>query len=1264
MFYTAKKRLSLKVLILLIPFLFAHCGMGEPEQSSKEGIKLYATDPASHKFSAALDPVSEAIGAANTSVQCALSGLNSSSIESALAGRASSGIPVTIYADRDSVEKDTTVTATASRYKGFERLINTNGFSHNVDSTLSGTKTIIFGNKGDGRMSYNFCLIDNAQVIVSTAALDEDELLLEPAAVLIFGSGEEGIAVDFKRELNMLSEGSFGAAKNRTDLATKYAVRDQIIGLFWGQHEDPVEEIAADILRAKKSVEFYSSSLKQTSTTASKDIVTALKTVYSSGVSVEARFSTAAREEADNLIQDIVDAGITTTYLTSEALGGTQIFIIDRGETDQRVLLYSGSLHSRGNSSDDSLLLSLKGKTSVNTYFSLLNKINDSVNGDPIVISTLPEKDSTIASYRKTVSLTFDKVMDASTFSDSVLTAYGESSHDITDIHFTGLDATGRTAFFYVPFSAGEIVTITLDDVVQSATGKTMDQPYSFKVTTINKGIAYLQFTEIEADGSGDDWVEIRADSAGLLSGSKLQLYNSSGDLTEYTFPGTTTNVAENNYLIVHTQETGSDTATNYYLPADIQTSITSTDAVLVLLDPDGYMMDFVAYADGAPATSHPALVDAARLQAAWLTNGAGAVQADFVNSAKDNSTNVTLSRHKNTDYQDTNTHIDWVAAAVSKGSDNGATTAEAFSLVSAHSVSSTKMEINFSHAPLRYLAETAANYSISPSLTVHGATLNGSKVTLTTDAQTSSTEYTVTVNNTTRFGDAASLTTNTKTFTGYIDPGAPATIVINEVSPNVGSSPYDWIELYVVASGNTNGFILKEGTSTLLTFPSANVTAGDYILVHLKANGSEVNETISKTQSSDYGSSATAWDFYSSDNSLTKTDNVISLLSPDASIADALVFADYSGSFSASSTEANNAIAAGVWSKDAGSFAETDGAWSAEVSSTKSIMRKSDNYTAGSKKRYNWFVATATPGATNNSNDFAKATVSSAVAPSSTSLTVTFSRNVGSITLADFSVTGGSGLTLSNPAISTNTVTFETTSQTGGQAYTLNYADTSMVDPYGEPLAASSSTDFVGYLDPASAVISEIFMEANSGDACELTITAAGSLSNFTLELKDSLKYTFPSTVGFSTGDVIVVHWQATGTDEKTGNATQSSDTGSTNGYDFWFETNTTITATDAELTLKNNTGTVLDYAAWSNGDFGSNQSTRVTDHVSSSHWTDGGDGLTVEDLIDSRLDDSSNKCFIRKNGGTENGTHTDTDSYTDWSANTCNLGNNQAAP
>ncbi len=1237
--------------------------MGEPAQSSKEGIQLYATDPASHKFSAALDPVSDAIGAASTSVKCALSGLNSSSIESALAGRASNGIPVTLYADRDSVKKETTVTATASRYKGFERLINTHGFSHNLDSASSGTKTIVFGNTGDGRMSYNFCLIDNTQVIVSTAALDEDELLLEPAAVLIFGSGEDGISVDFKRELNMLSEGSFGAAKNRTDLATKYAVRDQIISLFWGQHEDPVEEIAADILRAKKSVEFYSSSLKQTSTTASKDIVTALKTVNSTGVSVVARFSTAAREEANNLIQNIVDAGITPTYLTSEALGGTQIFIIDRGETDQRVLLYSGSLHSRGNSSDDSLLLSLKGKTSVNTYSSLLNKIDDSVNGAPIVISTLPEKDTNIALYRKTISITFDKVMDANTFSNSVLTANGELSHNITGINFTGLDATGRTAFFFVPFSVGEIVTITLNNVVKSATNKTMEQPYSFQVTTVDNGIAYLQITEIEADATMD-WLEIRAVSSGILSGSKLQLYNSSGNLTEYTFPETTTSVTTGNFIVVHTQETGIDTATDYYLPTDIQTSITATDAVLLLLDKDGYMMDFVAYADGAPATSHPALVDAAKLQAAWLTNGAaGAVQADFVNSAKDDATTNTLSRHKNTDYQDTNTHIDWVAAAASKGSENGATTAETFSLVSAQSTSSTNVEINFSHAPLRYLAETAANYSISPAISVHGATLNGTKVTLTTDAQTSSTEYTVTVNNITRFGDAATLTPNTKTFTGYIVPGAPATIAINEVSPDVTSTPFDWIELYVVDNGNTNQFVLKEGTSSLMIFPSANVTAGDYILVHLKATGSEINETASKTQSSDFGSSATAWDFYSSDTGLTTTDNVITLLSPDTSIADALVFADYGGTFSGSTTEANNAITAGVWSKDGGSVAETDGAWSAEVSSAKSIMRKSDNYTAGSKKRYNWFVATATPGATNTGNDFARATVSSAVAPSSSSLTVTFSRNVGSVTLTDFSVTGGSSLTLSNPVIAANKVTFDTTSQTGGTNYTLNYNATGMVDPYGEPLAAAGSTGFVGYLAPASAVISEIFMD-DSPDACELTITAPGSLTNFTIELNDGLKYTFPSTVGFSTGDVIVVHWQATGTDEVNGNPNLSADTGHTNGYDFWFSSSTTITSTDAELTLKNNTGTVLDYAAWYDVAFGSGQSTRVTTHVSSGHWTDNGDGLTEVDLINSALDNGTDKCLIRNNGSTGNGTHTDTHSATDWSANTCNLGNNQAAP
>lgn len=93
---------------------------------------------------------------------------------------------------------------------------------------------------------------------------------------------------------------------------------------------------------------------------------------------------------------------------------------------------------------------------------------------------------------------------------------------------------------------------------------------------------------------------------------------------------------------------------------------------------------------------------------------------------------------------------------------------------------------------------------------------------------------------------------------------------------------------------------------------------------------------------------------------------------------------------------------------------------------------------------------------------------VNSASGASSTTVTVTFSSaptagtgSSGSENTANYSITGGSGLTVSNAVLSSNTVTLTTNAQVASQAYTVTVSNVIRAD--GAPLNTNSAA-FTGY--------------------------------------------------------------------------------------------------------------------------------------------------------------------------------------------------------
>jgi hypothetical protein len=93
--------------------------------------------------------------------------------------------------------------------------------------------------------------------------------------------------------------------------------------------------------------------------------------------------------------------------------------------------------------------------------------------------------------------------------------------------------------------------------------------------------------------------------------------------------------------------------------------------------------------------------------------------------------------------------------------------------------------------------------------------------------------------------------------------------LLINELSPRGSGSHPDCTELRVMTAGNLGGVVLYCGTpgsfDARLIFPSCEVAAGSFIVVHWKPTGTggEVDETADPAASGGFDASPTARDFW-----------------------------------------------------------------------------------------------------------------------------------------------------------------------------------------------------------------------------------------------------------------------------------------------------------------------------------------------------------------------------------------------------------------
>jgi hypothetical protein len=124
--------------------------------------------------------------------------------------------------------------------------------------------------------------------------------------------------------------------------------------------------------------------------------------------------------------------------------------------------------------------------------------------------------------------------------------------------------------------------------------------------------------------------------------------------------------------------------------------------------------------------------------------------------------------------------------------------------------------------------------------------------------------------------------------------PAGPATVILNELSPNLAQS-HDLVELLVTVAGTTNGIQLErdpQAPVVLATLPDVMVAAGDLIVVHLAPAGTTATaETMAKDEAATADNYADAWDFLGTSDDIPFSDVVLSIRGADGVVTSAVPF-------------------------------------------------------------------------------------------------------------------------------------------------------------------------------------------------------------------------------------------------------------------------------------------------------------------------------------------------------------------------------------
>ena len=364
----SRRVLAVRIFLSLIACLTAAFScrsnpFGSPPKSSEE-FAVYTTDFVAQNDGGMKGALLDVINASQTTLHCAFSALTLGEVSDALIARARAGIQVRIAFDADARNNDAGALA-----------LQANGvFGVDVVSVETKQSLLFFGNSGSSVMRHNYCMADEQLIYISTAAPDDTQMRKMPNVGFKMGGRQSGLARDFLRESNLFSQLVFGNDKAKTDFLTKFTTLNQVIGAYWGPQEKPLDVLGAELSETQGRVDMYSTAFQTTNSSKSDlDLPQVLARLESAKpIPLYKYFSSQALFDTSSKAYVLSNPA---QYVNSNVRVGANIFVIDRGLNSAKTFIYTGSLRSQANSSDDSVLLELRGKYVAEIVGAYLDKI-------------------------------------------------------------------------------------------------------------------------------------------------------------------------------------------------------------------------------------------------------------------------------------------------------------------------------------------------------------------------------------------------------------------------------------------------------------------------------------------------------------------------------------------------------------------------------------------------------------------------------------------------------------------------------------------------------------------------------------------------------------------------------------------------------------------------------------------------------------------------------------------------------------------------
>ncbi|MFW5744261.1 MAG: hypothetical protein ACOC2D_13380 [Spirochaetota bacterium] len=215
------------------------------------------------------------------------------------------------------------------------------------------------------------------------------------------------------------------------------------------------------------------------------------------------------------------------------------------------------------------------------------------------------------------------------------------------------------------------------------------------------------------------------------------------------------------------------------------------------------------------------------------------------------------------------------------------------------------------------------------------------------------------------------------------LNPMVPA-MIINELTTQGSGNHPDLVEIRVLTDGNLAGACLYEGVpenwDQRYIFPSVDVVAGDYLVVHFKPEGipEEIDEVDSRDASGGLDATPDGWDFWVPDGSGLSGNNgtIVLTENPLGGYIDAVLYSNrtsasdenYRGFGRRDVMERADALAAaGAWNFSGEAIAPEDAVDPDPSTGTRSMARGSDG--ADTNSRSDWHITPMrglTPGTEN----------------------------------------------------------------------------------------------------------------------------------------------------------------------------------------------------------------------------------------------------------------------------------------------------------